>query len=131
MRQPSPQTILLLQIKLIFVALGLSAILSLGQVHTVISTALGGLIAFLPAKVYKTIAYRQRYAPPLSIIQAHFKAQCVKFLLTVTLFYGVWRYYTHLSTWGLFLGFGAAISGYWLGLLLRNKPKSIKPLSNL
>jgi len=80
----------------------------------------GGLSVVVPALVYAKIAYARRHVPPAVLMQAHFKAEAVKFMLTVFIFMGLLLVFKDLSVPALFIGYFAAASGYWFGLLIKN-----------
>lgn len=80
----------------------------------------GGVSVIVPALVYARIAYAKRRVPPAELMQAHFKAEAVKFMLTVFIFMGLLLVFKNLSVPALFIGYFAAASGYWFGLLIKN-----------
>ncbi|BBF87252.1 hypothetical protein DLM_3667 [Aquitalea magnusonii] len=53
------------------------------------------------------------------LMKAHFKAEAVKFMLTVLMFGASLVFFKDLSVVGLLAGFFATVSGYWLGLLIK------------
>lgn len=111
--------VLRLQAKLLVVAVLLGAVLSGGTMVVPVSVLLGGLSALIPAAVYARIAYAKRHVPPAVLMKAHFKAEAVKFLLTVFMFGASLVFFKDLSVVGLLAGFFATVSGYWLGLLIK------------
>src|SRR5262245_16882070 len=80
----------------------------------------GGMSVIVPASVYARIAYARRPVPPAVLMQAHFKSEVVKFILTVFIFMGLLLVFKDLSVPALFIGYFAAASGYWFGLLIKN-----------
>jgi ATP synthase protein I len=119
MNNPEVKRVLRLQLKLVLVAVALSAVLGGARANVVLSTLLGGASALVPAWVYSRIAYAKRHVPPSVLMRAHFRGEAVKFMLTVAMFGCVLLYYKNLSVAGLFCGYLAAVSGYWFGLLIK------------
>ena len=120
MINPEVRRIVRLQVTLTGVAMLIGAIVGLGSVAVPVSVLLGGLSVIVPALVYAKIAYSKRHVAPLVLMQAHFKAEAVKFVLTILMFGATLMFFKDLSVAGLFGGFFAAVSGYWFGLLIKN-----------
>nr|WP_028534612.1 ATP synthase subunit I [Paludibacterium yongneupense] len=109
--------ILRLQMQLILGAVLLGAILSRGSTSVCVAILLGGFIAWIPAFAYSRVAFAHRHVPPGQLLLAHFKAEAVKIALTALLFGAVLMCFNGLSVAGLFGGYIASASAYWLGLL--------------
>lgn len=98
----------------------LMAILGHDGLPAVVSALIGGLICVVPSAVYARLAYARRHVPPAELLKGHYKAEAVKFGLTIIMFGATLVFFKDLSVVGLFCGYGAAISGYWFGLLIKN-----------
>lgn len=120
MSNPDAKRVVRSQIRLVLLAIVVSLLASSGRLDVAISVLLGGLCSIVPSLVYLRIAGNVKHAAPLVIMQAHYKAEATKFILTLLLFGGVLLFFKDLSVPGLFGGFIAALSGYWFGLLIKN-----------
>ncbi len=118
MVSPEIKRILHLQWQLVFVTYLISSLCGMSR-SFMLSLVLGGAVGILPAIAYVIVAYTQRDATPERLIRGHFKAEAVKFLLTLVLFAGVVSVFKQVSAAGLFSGYLAVVAGYWVGLLIR------------
>jgi len=86
-----------------------------------ISVLAGGTIAVLGTVMYALVLCRIDFAKSSAILHLHFIAEiaklCAMFLVVVLLFISFRQ--SVLWTW-LFVGFIAAYSVYWFGLLIKN-----------
>ncbi|WP_019102144.1 ATP synthase subunit I, partial [Chromobacterium haemolyticum] len=120
MVNPEVKRILRLQCTLVGVALLIGVVAGGGNLAIPVSVLLGGLSALVPALVYARIAYAKRHVAPAELMKAHFRAEAVKYVLTILIFGATLVFFKDLSIVGLFGGFFAAVSGYWFGLLIKN-----------
>jgi ATP synthase protein I len=120
MVNPEVKRILRLQCSLVGVALLIGVVAGGGNRAIPVSVLLGGLSALVPALVYARIAYAKRHVAPAELMKAHFRAEAVKYVLTILIFGATLVFFKDLSIVGLFGGFLAAVSGYWFGLLIKN-----------
>ncbi|MDF0605778.1 ATP synthase subunit I [Neisseriaceae bacterium TC5R-5] len=111
--------ILRLQCTLIGLAVLVGILVGAGNVALPVSVLLGGLSVLLPGVIYAKIAYAKQHIPPAELLKAHFKAEAVKFVLTILVFAAILLVFKDLSIAGVFGGFFAATSGYWFGLLIK------------
>jgi F0F1-type ATP synthase assembly protein I len=72
--------------------------------NLVISFLAGLLIAGLPNLVFARIFFKVRHALPQTILRVLYTAELFKFVLTLLLFAGVWRFCT-FEALPLFVGF--------------------------
>lgn len=59
----------------------------------------------VPALVYARIAYAKRHVSPAELMKAHFRAEAVKYVLTILLFGATLVFFKDLSIVGLFGAF--------------------------
>lgn len=120
MVNPEIGRVVRLQVLLTLAAALVAAVISRLDAAVVGGVLAGGVSVIVPALVYARIAYARRWVPPAELLQAHFKAEAVKFMLTVFIFMGLILFFKNLSVPALFIGYFAAASGYWFGLLIKN-----------
>lgn len=112
--------ILRLQVLLSLLAVLVTAVVTRFNVAFVGSVLVGGAGVIFPALIYAKIAYSKRHVPPVELMRAHFKAEAVKFMLTVFIYMGLMQAFKNISVPALLIGYFVAVSGYWFGLLIRN-----------
>jgi ATP synthase protein I len=120
MVHPDVVRVVRLQVLLALAAAVLAAVASRFDIVLSASVLAGGSAVVIPALIYAKIAYAKRHVPPAELMRAHFKAEAVKFVLTVFIFMGFVLGFKDLSVSGLLIGYFAAASGYWFGLLIKN-----------
>ncbi|MDN0074634.1 ATP synthase subunit I [Crenobacter sp. SG2303] len=120
MINPEIRRLVRLQGMLTACAVLVSAVLSHNRLSAVLSALIGGSSVIIPALVYARIAYKRRRAAPAELLKAHFAAEAVKFLLTISMFGAAFAFFKDLSVAALFGGYIAAVSAYWFKLLVKN-----------
>ncbi|MGL6071506.1 ATP synthase subunit I [Craterilacuibacter sp.] len=123
MVKPEVRRVIRLQSQLTVVAVVVAAVIGWGDIALPVSALLGGLSAILPALAYVWIAYSVQRAPPMVLMKAHYKAETVKFFLTIILFAVVLLFFKDISVVAYFAGYLLAVSGYWFGLLIKIEKK--------
>ncbi len=78
----------------------------------------GGSIGFLSALTYARVAQTARGQGPTELVKAHYLAQALKFLVTITLFGVTFALAERIAPLPLFLTYIATLFAYWAGLLL-------------
>jgi ATP synthase protein I len=104
----------------ITVVLAVALLVILGQ-KAAIASGLGGLVAILGSVLYATIAYSVKFAPPAEIMRRHFAAEMAKLCMTLAVFAGVFVLYRQVEWLWVFIGYLAAASAYWFGLLIHRR----------
>lgn len=102
----------------ITVVLAVALLLILGQ-KAAIASGLGGLIAILGSVLYATIAYSGKFAPAAEIMRRHFAAEMAKLCMTLLAFAALFVLYRQADWLWVFVGYLAAASAYWFGLLIQ------------
>ncbi|WP_308419455.1 ATP synthase subunit I [Chitinibacter fontanus] len=102
----------------ITVVLAVALLLILGQ-KAAIASGLGGLIAILGSVLYATIAYSVKFAPAAEIMRRHFAAEMAKLCMTLLAFAALFVLYRQADWLWVFVGYLAAASAYWFGLLIQ------------
>ena len=120
MSNPDAKRVIRLQVRLTLLAVVISLLVAGATINVPISALIGGLCAILPALAYVRIAGSVQTVSPAELMRAHYKAEAVKFVLTLLLFGGALAFFKDLSVAGLFGGYIAATSAYWFGLLIKN-----------
>jgi ATP synthase protein I len=120
MNNPDAKRVIRLQVRLTLLAVAASVVIAGPALNVPVSALIGGLCAILPALAYVHIAGAVNRVSPAELMRAHYKAEAVKFVLTLLLFGGALAFFKDLSVAGLFGGYIAATSAYWFGLLIKN-----------
>lgn len=120
MVNPEVGRVIRLQVLLTLAAVLVATVVTRFDVAFSGSILAGGVGVVVPALVYARIAYAKRHVPPAELMRAHFKAEAVKFTLTVFIFMGLLLLFKDLSIPALLIGYFVAVSGYWFGLLIKN-----------
>ncbi len=120
MNNPDAKRVIRLQVRLPLLAVVISLLVAGATINVPVSALIGGLCAILPALAYVRIAGSMQRVSPAELMRAHYKAEAVKFVLTLLLFGGALAFFKDLSVAGLFGGYIAATSAYWFGLLIKN-----------
>lgn len=120
MVKPEIKRVLRLQLSLMLAAVGVGALYGGGSAQIPVSILIGGLIVLIPALVYTRIAFARRHVSPAVLMQAHYKAEAVKFVLTLLMFGAVIVFFKDVSVAALFIGYLVTVAGYWFGLLIKN-----------
>jgi ATP synthase protein I len=108
-----------IRLKLVItVVLAIALLLILGQ-KAAIASALGGSIAILGSVLYATIAYSVKFAPAAEIMRRHFAAEMAKLCCTLLAFAALFVFYRQADWVWVFVGYLAAASAYWFGLLIQ------------
>lgn len=102
----------------ITVVLAVALLLILGQ-KAAIASGLGGLIAIFGSVLYVTIAYSVKFAPAAEIMRRHFAAEMAKLCMTLLAFAALFVLYQQADWLWVFVGYLAAASAYWFGLLIQ------------
>lgn len=84
-----------------------------------IASGLGGAIALAGSLLYARVAYQMVYGPPAALIRLHYAAEVAKMALTFVAFAAVFVFYRQVAWMWLFIGYIAATSAYWFGLLIQ------------
>ncbi|AOY00881.1 ATP synthase subunit I [Jeongeupia sp. USM3] len=84
-----------------------------------IASGLGGAIALAGSMLYARIAYQMTYGPPAALMRLHFAAEAAKMAWTIIAFAAVFVFYRQVAWMWLFIGYIAATSAYWFGLLIQ------------
>ncbi|MBE9608216.1 ATP synthase subunit I [Chitinilyticum piscinae] len=79
----------------------------------------GGAISLLGSLLYARIAFRTAYAPPAALLRMHFAAEMAKLALTFVAFAALFVFYRQVAALWVFVGYLAAASAYWFGLLFK------------
>ena len=86
-----------------------------------ISFLVGVLIALVPNMICARIFFKHNDSAPKAIVRVLYGVELLKFLLTLVLFAGVFRYCTFRSL-PLFLGFILGLFGAWITIILLTNP---------
>ncbi|WP_410499902.1 ATP synthase subunit I [Chitinibacter sp. S2-10] len=104
--------------------LAVALLLILGQ-KAAIASGLGGFVAILGAVLYAMIAYGSigsvKFAPPAEIMRRHFAAEMAKLCMTLLAFAALFIFYRQADWLWVFIGYLAAASAYWFGLLIHKR----------
>jgi len=98
-------------------ASGLVAGAITGDPGTAASALWGGSIGFLSAAIYAFAMRAPQGARPQDLLAAQYRAQGLKFMLTVGLFGGTFAIAKDVSPLPLFLTYAATLLAYWAGLI--------------
>lgn len=104
----------------ITMVLAVALLLILGQ-KAAIASGLGGLIAILGSVLYAMIAFSVKFAPPAEIMRRHFAAEMAKLCVTLLSFAALFVLYRQAAWLWVFVGYLAAASAYWFGLLINRR----------
>ncbi|WP_373974013.1 ATP synthase subunit I [Chitinibacter sp. SCUT-21] len=106
----------------ITVVLAVALLLILGR-SAAIASGLGGVIAVFGSVLYAVIAYGAigglKFAPPAEIMRRHFAAEMAKLCVTLLSFAALFVLYRQAAWLWVFVGYLAAASAYWFGLLIQ------------
>lgn len=93
-------------------------------VNQALSWLLGCGIALAGSTLYAKVAYRKGMLPAPLILRNHFMAELLKMGTALLLFAVVFLFFKQVSVLALFVGYLAAASAYWFGLLVNIGDKS-------
>ncbi|QLG89331.1 ATP synthase subunit I [Chitinibacter bivalviorum] len=106
----------------ITIVLAVVLLLILGQ-SAAIASGVGGLIAIFGSVLYAVIAYGSiggvKFAPAAEIMRRHFAAEMAKLCMTLLAFAALFVLYRQADWLWVFVGYLAAASAYWFGLLIQ------------
>ncbi|MCL6264538.1 ATP synthase subunit I [Craterilacuibacter sp. RT1T] len=123
MAKPEIKRIVRLQFVLTAIAVLIAAVLGQGSISGAVSALLGGLTVILPALLYIRIAYSVPRASPAVLMKAHYKAEAVKFVMTILIFAVVLLFFKDISVAAYFASYMLVVFGYWFGLLIKIEKK--------
>lgn len=87
--------------------------------NTALSGMAGSGVSLLGSLVYARIAFRAEFAPPAALLRLHFAAEMAKLALTLVVFAALFVCYRQVAALWVFIGYLAAASAYWFGLLFK------------
>ncbi|WP_028448333.1 ATP synthase subunit I [uncultured Chitinibacter sp.] len=102
----------------ITIVLALGLFLILGQ-NEAIASGIGGIIAIAGSLLYALIAYSVKFAPAAELMRRHFAAEMAKLFMTLLSFAALFVVYQQAAWLWVFVGYLAAASAYWFGLLIQ------------
>ena len=110
-----------IRLQIVFtIVLAVALFLILGQKAAIASFS-GGLIAVLGSGLYIFIAYRAGFAAAAELLRRHFAAEMAKLSFTLIAFAVFFMFYREVAWLWVFVGYLAAASAYWFGLLINKR----------
>lgn len=106
-----------LRLQLLFTLVGAAGCIFWGGL-VVLSWLLGGGIALAGGLLYAKVAYARAHVPAPMVMRAHFLAEFIKMGTALLLFMVVFLFFKQVSVLAFFGGYLAAVSAYWIGLLV-------------
>ena len=89
-----------------------------GGMHYAISTALGGVAAFVPNLYFALRIHKAAGLPARKVVNAFYAGESGKLILTAALFVLIFQV-PNITILPLLLGYIAALSVFWFALLMR------------
>ena len=114
--KPFSSVVRVLYAQVLMTALVASGFLLIGGWKNAVSPSLGGIVAIVPNLYFAGRLYLARHKDAQGIVNAFYKGETVKLLLTVALF-AIALQTSSVNFLTLLLGYAAVLSVFWFALL--------------